>query len=475
MNYRPGFTTLTDETTVDALPVKGALPEWLAGTLVRNGPAMFDHAGKSFRHWFDGQAMLHRFGFAGGTVSYTNKLLDTPASRALREQGRIGYGEFATDPCGSLFGRFFTRFTRKPSANASVNVTHLDGKPVAITEVPLAVEFDPSTLETLGVMAYADGIEGAITTAHPHADPDTGDLINYVLRYGRTSRYQVYRQPAGSAQRVLIGSVAADRPGYLHSFAVTRRYAILMIFPFVVNPLSFLLRGRPFIENYRWRPELGTRIAVLDLADGTARGEYTAPPCFGFHHINAYDDGDDAVIDLCAFPDAKIIKALYLDELRAGAGVPMALPTRYRVPVGRPDRPVEVTVLAEEPLELSRINYTGHNGRPYRYAYGVGAADRTGADFLDQLCKLDVSTGDVRIWREDGCYPGEPVFVAAPEGAGKSAEDNGVVLSLVLDSASDRSFLLVLDAVGFTELARAEVPHPIPFGFHGQFSATGSS
>ena len=42
--------------------------------------------------------------------------------------------------------------------------------------------------------------------------------------------------------------------------------------------------------------------------------------------------------------------------------------------------------------------------------------------------------------------------------------------SVVLDAASERSFLLVLDAGDLTELARAEVPHHIPFGFHGQFA-----
>jgi carotenoid cleavage dioxygenase-like enzyme len=468
MSYRLGFTTLDQEATIDRLPVRGSLPDWLAGTLVRNGPAMFDHAGRSFRHWFDGQAMLHRFGFADGGVSYANRLLDTPSSRALREKGRIGYGEFATDPCASLFGRFFTRFVRKPSPNASVNVTRFDGRSVALTEVPLAVEFDPATLDTLGVSGYDDELTGALTTAHPHIDPGSGDLINYVLRFGRVSQYQVYRQAAESARRTLIGSVAAERPGYLHSFAVTARHAVLMIFPLVVNPLSFLLHGRPFIENYRWRPELDTRIVVMDLADGTIRGEYAAPACFGFHHINAFDDGDDLVLDLCAFPDASVVEALYLSRLRSGTSVPVALPTRYRV--GLDTATVEVTALSEEPLELPRINYRAHNGRAYRCAYGVGAADRAGGNFLDQLCKLDVSSGEVGIWREEGCYPGEPVFVPSPSPTG---EDDGVVLSVVLDAAAGRSMLLVLDATSFTELARAEVPHAIPFGFHGQFSAEG--
>ena len=58
MDYRLGFDTLEHETAVDRLPVQGELPSWLAGTLIRNGPAVFDHNGKSFRHWFDGQAML---------------------------------------------------------------------------------------------------------------------------------------------------------------------------------------------------------------------------------------------------------------------------------------------------------------------------------------------------------------------------------------------------------------------------------
>jgi beta,beta-carotene 9',10'-dioxygenase len=56
--------------------------------------------------------------------------------------------------------------------------------------------------------------------------------------------------------------------------------------------------------------------------------------------------------------------------------------------------------------------------------------------------------------------------VASP---GSSIEDEGVVLSVVLDSQIGRSFVLVLDASSLAERARAEVPHHIPFGFHGNF------
>ena len=51
-------------------------------------------------------------------------------------------------------------------------------------------------------------------------------------------------------------------------------------------------------------------------------------------------------------------------------------------------------------------------------------------------------------------------------------EDDGVALSVVLDTRRRRSFLLVLDARSFTEVARAEVPHHIPFGFHGELFRT---
>jgi beta,beta-carotene 9',10'-dioxygenase len=71
-----------------------------------------------------------------------------------------------------------------------------------------------------------------------------------------------------------------------------------------------------------------------------------------------------------------------------------------------------------------------------------------------------------RTWRQEGTHPGEPVFVAAPDARD---EDDGVILSVVLDATEERSVLLVLDATSFEELGRAQAPHHIPFGFHGQY------
>jgi torulene dioxygenase len=67
-------------------------------------------------------------------------------------------------------------------------------------------------------------------------------------------------------------------------------------------------------------------------------------------------------------------------------------------------------------------------------------------------------------WNKPGHTPGEPIFVADPA---KTGEDDGVVLSVVLDGVSGRSYLLVLDAKNWVEVGRAEVPVAVGFGFHG--------
>ena len=52
---------------------------------------------------------------------------------------------------------------------------------------------------------------------------------------------------------------------------------------------------------------------------------------------------------------------------------------------------------------------------------------------------------------------------------GGTEEDDGVILSVVFDASAGYSFLLVINATSFTEVARAAVPHAIPYGLHGTF------
>jgi beta,beta-carotene 9',10'-dioxygenase len=122
--------------------------------------------------------------------------------------------------------------------------------------------------------------------------------------------------------------------------------------------------------------------------------------------------------------------------------------------------------LTEQSIELPRINYGRCNERPHRYVWG----NSNGAEgWIDRISKIDTTDGATLSWSQPACYPGEPVFVARPQA---EHEDDGVLLSVVLDAEAETSFLLVLDAADLSELARAQAPHHIPFGFHGQFART---
>jgi torulene dioxygenase len=58
--------------------------------------------------------------------------------------------------------------------------------------------------------------------------------------------------------------------------------------------------------------------------------------------------------------------------------------------------------------------------------------------------------------------------VANPEG---TEEDDGILLSVVLDGVEEKSYLLVLRAKDLFELGRAEMRGPMAFGFHGTHKA----
>ena len=168
--YVQGFSSLGQEVSVENVPVSGEFPAWLTGTLIRNGPAQFEVGNESYRHWFDGLAMLHKFSFHNGRVSYANRFLDTGDFRETVEQGRITRREFATDPCRTIFARVKAMFVQGVADNANVNIGVLADRCVALGETSLPITFDPRTLRSAGVFDSEAHPRGQLTTAHPHLD-----------------------------------------------------------------------------------------------------------------------------------------------------------------------------------------------------------------------------------------------------------------------------------------------------------------
>jgi beta,beta-carotene 9',10'-dioxygenase len=100
----------------------------------------------------------------------------------------------------------------------------------------------------------------------------------------------------------------------------------------------------------------------------TACGE----AAFAFHHVNAFEDNGSLSVDMIAYPDATIIDELYLARLRAGTPVDATGQlTRFSVPLSG-NGAVTRRTMAQASLELPRINYREHAGKPYRYVWGTG-------------------------------------------------------------------------------------------------------
>lgn len=459
-----GFTSLDREFDLDALAINGELPSWLGGSLLRVGPAKFEVGATAYAHWFDGLSMLHRFSFDRGRVSYRNRFLESVAYKEAMARGRIALREFATMPAESKLSRIFSNLFDPTTDNANVNITPMGGRVVALTETTRAMSFDPWTLGFTGEMTFDDRMKAQVWTAHPHFDFAARKLYNLMISFGPFNAYKLYSMDEQRRERVLVSELSSSRPSYIHSFAMTENYLILTESPLVVASIKLKVGWSPFIENYRWEPDRGSRFTVIRKSDGKVVATRTADPFFTFHHVNAFEEGDELVIDLVRFDDSSVIEKLYLASLRSAEHALGTL-ERFRISLARPTGVAAPQKLSAQRIELPTINYARHNARAYRHVYAVGAGAH---DAFGKIVKLELqrSPANERSWQEDQTHPGEPIFVAAP---GATEEDEGVLLSVVLDAAKKQSFLLVLDARTLKEHARAWLPHHVPFGFHGQY------
>ena len=104
--------------------VTGQIPEWLTGTLFKNGSGRYKYGKKCYEHFFDGHACVHKFRIEkGGHVFYSNRVLETKAHTRALDENRL-FPVFGTvDLCSSVFGRLKTVFNfHETMDNANVNV-----------------------------------------------------------------------------------------------------------------------------------------------------------------------------------------------------------------------------------------------------------------------------------------------------------------------------------------------------------------
>lgn len=495
-DYRAGLRTFSEagETTA-TLDVEGSLPDWLDGTLLRNGPGRFAVGGQVLRHWFDGLALPRRYGFdpEAGRVEYAVRYLRSETYRGARE-GRLVSDQFAT-PAGfatGLRGRLArlrgpTRSGGSAASvpwpldslgatltdNASVSFARVGDRFAAVTETPRMVALDPETLDAGPTFEHDDGLDLTGSLGHVHHDPARGEYVNLGVRYGRESEYVLTRRPADARAREAVARVGVSRPSYVHSFALTPRYAVVTLSPFVTRPRDLLLADT-FLDAFSWRPERGTTFMIVDRETG-ATTRLRTDPFLVFHHAAAFAEGEVVTLDLVAHPDHRAVTGLSLAALRSGRpGLPAGRLRRYRLDLA--DGTVESRTLHEGAVEFPTLDYgAATTGGQHGWVTLAATDPDPPVGLPTRVDRLDLSTGDRRSWGRPGTYPGEPLFVPrVPAGDREHVEtDEGVLLVELLDPGADQTALVVLDAQTLDRLARVDLPRALPLGFHGQYLRPG--
>jgi all-trans-8'-apo-beta-carotenal 15,15'-oxygenase len=479
--WQRGYRSLTQEFDYWIEDIEGKIPIDLHGTLFRNGPGLLDVNGQRLHHPFDGDGMICAIAFAEGRAHFRNRFVRTAGFLAEQTAGKILYrGVFGTQkPGGWLANAFDLRLKNI----ANTNILYWGDKLLALWEAAEPHRLDPATLDTIG-LDDLDGLlaPGAPFGAHPRIDPaceqDGGEpcLVNFALKTGLSSTLTIYEfNPAGQ----LVRSHAHSVPGFafIHDFAITPNYAIFFQNPVNFNPLPFLLGMRGAGECITFRPDQPTRI-VLIPRQTTAGGHKTDLPVqllethagFVFHHANAFEQGDEVVIDSICYASLPAVEAesdyhqTDFDRLDPGQ--------LWRFRVNRHTGSVDRELLESRCCEFPWMNPT-KVGRAHRYLFMGAAAAPAGNAPLQAILKLDLESGERQIWSAaPHGYVSEPVFVPRSQSESAPGEDEGWLLTVVFDASHDRSDVVILDAQDLNRgpIARLHLQHHIPYGLHGSFT-----
>ena len=431
-----------EEVTVTDLRVTGTIPTELTGRYLRNGPNPAGPVNEAKYHWFSGHGMVHGIRLRDGRAEwYRNRWVRTKGVCDI-----IG----GTPPPSDWPADH-------PSFPANTNVIGHAGRTYAIVEggsppIEMSYELDTVRVSSLG------GTLPMAFSAHPKRDPKSGELhvMTYYWGWGNQVQYLL----VGTDGRVRK-HVDIPLPGgpMLHDMAITEKYALVFDLPCIFN-LDAAMKGASL--PYYWDHDYEARIGFMPLDGGADDIKWvTIDPCYVFHPMNAYDDGDEVVLDAARHPKM-------FDRERRGPSEGDPVLTRWRLNPSTGAAKEET--VNDRPQEFPRINES-LIGQSYRYGYSAGV----GTGFAqDTLMKTDLTTFAVQARTDQPRYGyGEPVFVARD---GSVAEDDGWVMALRHDTQNDTSDLAIFDARAITDdpVAVVHLPVRVPNGFHGNWVPDGN-
>lgn len=444
-----------DATELDV--IDGAIPAGLDGVYLRNTenpllPALGRY------HPFDGDGMLHALHFAGGGAAYRNRAIRTRGLEIELAAGAPQWAGIIESPAKSLREGWGARGRMKDAASTDV-VVHAGQALATFYQCGDVYQLDPVTLEDRGAAGWTP--PGGVS-AHPKLDPHTGELIYF--GYGAREPYLWFGVLDAAGREVHRAELPLPGPRLPHDIAFTEHYVIVNDLPLFWDA-ELLAQG---VHRPRWRPDLPTRFGVVPRR-GTARDVrwFEAAPTYVLHWINAFEDGDEIVLDgyfqsePMPRPDPADGKYAALKKLVDVHAV-QARPHRWRLNLVtgacREER------LCEAISEFPSIAYAAA-GRRHQHVWAMTAVP--GWFLFDGLHHLDLGTGrEQRYQYPEGVYASEAPFAPDPARAGQ--EDGGWLTTFVSDVARDRSECHVFDAARIADgpIARIALPARISSGTH---------
>jgi carotenoid cleavage dioxygenase len=452
------WTPLHEEVDATDLTVlEGAIPTDIDGVYVRNTENPV-HQALGRYHPFDGDGMVHVISFKNGRADYRNRFVRTRGFEAEQEAGQSLWGGLMDGAGVSLRPGFGAHGGLKDTASTDV-VVH-GGRIVAtFYQCGEAYWLDPETLEQGGVASWAplDGV-----SAHAKVDEATGDLLFF--NYSKHAPYMHYGVVDRTGKRVHYVPVPLPGPRLPHDMAFTANYSILNDLP-VFWDEELLKRNVHAVREHRGMP---SRFAVIPrFGNPEDIRWFEADPTYILHFLNAYEDGDEIVMDgyfqekptprpLADAPAGYEHMMGFLDE---HSFLSKLHRWRFNLKTGE----TREHHLDDRVLEFGMFNQR-YAGKPYRYAYSTFT--KPGWFLFKGFVKHDLQTGE--SWTVDlpeGRYASEAPFVPR---IGATDEDDGYLVSFIIDDTAGTSECVLIDCKRFEEgpVVRIALPHKISSGTH---------
>ncbi|WP_281647802.1 carotenoid oxygenase family protein [Parendozoicomonas sp. Alg238-R29] len=446
---------ISREIVANELEVIGEIPKDLTGVYLRNGPNQRWQP-QGVYHWFDGDGMMHGVEVRDGQATYRNRWVQTDGLKREAEAEKAIWPGLIDRPDRNLQG-WGSNGGLKDSSNTDVVL--FNGKLLSMFyQCGEAYQLDPKTLETTGKIDLK-GMGARSLSAHSMVDEHTGELIFF--DYGTTAPYMTYGVLAPTGELKHFTAIDLPGPRLPHTLSITENYTVLMDLPLFWNP-ELLKKDIQKVEFY---PELPSRFGVIPrYGDGSAIRWFECDPTYIYHMINAWEEGDEIVMDACKTHTPEPTSSLpgpYGNLLAWLKIDPTYVRYRFNLKTGQAKEEPMHDIFTEFPVINSR-----YYGRKSRFSYHVGFADAPTTMF-DSIVKYDIEQGTIQRTKfGDDCFGSEPAFAPRDNSQG---EDDGYVVTLVNDLQEQRGEFQIYDAkdVDKGPLARIILPQQVPSGFHG--------